>query len=84
MGLNVAAHAPIGFEIAGPDGHGRQGEIAYFPMTSQFVNLLFGEKDAFAYLPDFAGRLTFEVKNLPAALRAGQEPTILTNQRSFP
>jgi ribonuclease BN (tRNA processing enzyme) len=73
----VATHAPISFEIFGPDGHGRQGEIAYFPMTSQFVNLLFGEKGAFAYLPEFAGRLTFDVKDLPAALRAGQEPTVI-------
>lgn len=73
----VATHAPLSFEIFGPDGHGRQGEIAYFPSTSQFVNLLFGAKGAFAYLPDFAGRLTFDVKNLPAALRPGQEPTIV-------
>ena len=68
----VATRAPITFEIFGPDGHGRQGEIAYFPLTSQFVNLLFGTKGAFAYLPDFAGRLTFDVKDLPAALRPGR------------
>jgi ribonuclease BN (tRNA processing enzyme) len=73
----VATRAPITFEIFGPDGHGRQGEIAYFPSTSQFVNLLFGTKGAFAYLPDFAGRLTFDVKDLPAALRPGQEPKII-------
>ncbi len=73
----VATRAPITFKIFGPDGHGRQGEIAYFPSTSQFVKLLFGTKGAFAYLPDFAGRLTFDVKDLPAALRAGQEPTII-------
>jgi len=73
----IATHAPIRFEIFGPDGHGRQGEIAYFPSTNQFVNLLFGTKGAFAYLPDFAGRLTFDVKDLPSALRPEQEPTII-------
>jgi ribonuclease BN (tRNA processing enzyme) len=73
----VATHAPISFQIFGPDGHGRQGEIAYFPSTSQFVELLFGTKGAFAYLPDFAGRLTFDVKDLPAALRPGQQATII-------
>lgn len=73
----VATRAPITFEIFGPDGHGRQGQIAYFPSTSQFVNLLFGTNGAFAYLPDFAGRLTFDVKDLPAARRPEQEPTII-------
>ena len=76
----VATHAPTRFEIFGPDGHGRQGEIAYFPATSRFVNLLFGSKGAFAYLPDFAGRLTFDVTNLPASLRPGQQPTTLYSQ----
>jgi ribonuclease BN (tRNA processing enzyme) len=73
----VATRDSIRFEIFGPDGHGRRGELAYFPATSQFVNLLFGEKGAFAYLPDFAARMTFDVKDLPAALRPGQEPTII-------
>jgi ribonuclease BN (tRNA processing enzyme) len=76
----VATHMPITFEIFGPDGHGRQGEIAYFPSTSQLVTLLFGAKGAFAYLPDFAGRLTFKAKNLPAAMHAGQEPSIIYAQ----
>ena len=74
----VATRAPITFEIFGPDGHGRQGEIAYFPSTSQFVNPLFGTKGAFAYLPDFAGRLTFEVLGPPKA------PPILYTLRSPP
>ncbi len=79
----VATHSPLRFEIFGPDGHGRQGEIAYFPSTSQFVELLFGTKGAFAYLPDFAGRLTFDVKDLPAALRPGQEPAIIYSREGI-
>ncbi|MGO9389179.1 MBL fold metallo-hydrolase [Rhodoblastus sp.] len=79
----VATHAPTRFEIFGPDGHGRQGEIAYFPSTSRFVELLFGTKGAFAYLPDFAGRLTFDVKDLAAALLPRQEPTIIYSKEGL-
>ncbi len=73
----VAVRAPIHFEIFGPEGAKRQGDIAYFPSTSQLVRLLFGGRGAFAYLPDFAGRITFEVKDLQAQIKAGQQPTII-------
>lgn len=79
----IATHAPLRFEIFGPDGHGRRGEIAYFPSTRQFVDLLFGTKGAFAYLPDFAGRLTFDVTDLPAALRPRQEPAIIYSREGL-
>ncbi len=73
----VAVHAPIHFEIFGPEGARQKGEITYFPATSQLVQLLFGAQGAFAYLPDFAGRITFDVKDLPARVSAGQQPKII-------
>jgi ribonuclease BN (tRNA processing enzyme) len=79
----IAARAPITFAIFGPDGHGRQGEIAYFPPASRFVDLLFGAKGAFAYLPDFAGRLTFDVTDLPTALRPDQAPKVIYSREGL-
>ena len=73
----VAVHAPIRFEIFGPDGNGGKGGAAYFPSTSHLVDLLFGAKGAFAYLPDFAGHMTFQVKDLPAIPRPGQQPQVI-------
>jgi hypothetical protein len=71
---------PTTFAIFGPDGNKKQGDIAYFPPMSRIVNLLFGQTGGFAYLPDFAGRLTFDVKELPAAQQPGQEPTLIYAQ----
>jgi len=73
----VAARAPVHFEIFGPDGQNRNGDNAYFPSTSQFVNLLFGPQGAFAYLPEFAGQMTFTVTDLPAQARPGQLPVAI-------
>ena len=73
----VETRAAIRFEIFGPEGQPQNGEDAYFPSTSQFVNLLFGPQGAFAYLPDFAGQMTFDVKDLPAKPRPGQEPQVI-------
>lgn len=66
---SVAVRAPIEFNIFGPDGHDGKGDDAYFPATSQLVELLFGARGAFAYLPDFAGPMRFHVTDLPAKLR---------------
>jgi ribonuclease BN (tRNA processing enzyme) len=73
----VAVRAPIRFEIFGPEGHEAKGDAAYFPSTSHLVDLLFGAQGAFAYLPDFAGPITFQVKDLPAIPRDGQQPMII-------
>lgn len=73
----VATRAPANFMSFGPDGHKKQGDIAYFPPTSRFVKLLFGETGGFAYLPDFAGRLSFEAHDLPTALHPGEQPTTI-------
>jgi ribonuclease BN (tRNA processing enzyme) len=66
----VASHRPINFRVFGPEGARKQGEIAYFPSMSQFMNLMFGSRGAFAYLPDFAGQITFDTTDLPS--RAGE------------
>lgn len=76
----VAVRAPMSFRIFGPEGHKAKGFAAYFPSTSQFIELLFGIKGGFAYLPDFAGRITFQVKDLPAVPRPGQQPTIIHSE----
>jgi ribonuclease BN (tRNA processing enzyme) len=79
----VAVRAPIRFEIFGPEGHEAKGDAAYFPSTSHLVDLLFGPQGAFAYLADFAGHITFQVKNLPAIPRPGQQPMIIYAERDF-
>jgi ribonuclease BN (tRNA processing enzyme) len=73
----VDVRAPIRFEIFGPAGHAKKGDAAYFPSTSRLIDLLFGAKGAFAYLPDFAGHVTFHVKDLPATPRAGLQPSVI-------
>jgi ribonuclease BN (tRNA processing enzyme) len=79
----VAMHAPISFEIFGPEGHEAKGDAAYFPSTSHFVDLLFGAKGAFAYLPDFAGHITFHVRDLPATPGPAQQPRIIYTEGDF-
>jgi len=76
----VALHAPIRFKIFGPEGAGRKGPFAFFPSTSQFVQLLFGTKGAFAYLPDFAGHIDFDVTDLPAHAPAAQAPAVVYDE----
>ncbi len=76
----VVVHAPIRFEIFGPEGHEAKGQAAYFPSTSHLIDLLFGAKGAFAYLPDFAGHITFHVKDLPATPRPGQQPIVIFSE----
>jgi ribonuclease BN (tRNA processing enzyme) len=73
----VSVRAPMEFKIFGPQGHAAVGNAAYFPSTSELIDLLFGAKGAFAYLSDFAGHITFHVEDLPATPLPGQEPVIL-------
>jgi ribonuclease BN (tRNA processing enzyme) len=73
----VAVRTPIRFEVFGPEGHASKGDAAYFPSTSRLIDLLFGARGAFAYLPDFAGHITFHVKDLPATPRAGLQPSVI-------
>jgi ribonuclease BN (tRNA processing enzyme) len=50
---------PLTFRIFGPAGGGE------YPSTTQFVDRLFGERGAFAYLPRFRNRLQLAVTDLP-------------------
>jgi ribonuclease BN (tRNA processing enzyme) len=73
----VEVRAPITFHVFGPDGHEGQGDDASFPSTRRFVDLLFGSQGAFAYLPDFAGQMSFDVKDLPIDPKAARQPAVI-------
>jgi ribonuclease BN (tRNA processing enzyme) len=62
----VSSSRPIVFRIFGPAGSPGIGGGAYFPSTSQFLNLLFGPRGAFAYLRDFAAPITIEPHDVAA------------------
>jgi ribonuclease BN (tRNA processing enzyme) len=72
----VALHSPIRFKVFGPEGSGK-GADTFFPSTRQFVQMLFGPKGAFAYLPDFAGHIDFDVTDVPAHAQAAQTPAVI-------
>jgi ribonuclease BN (tRNA processing enzyme) len=76
----VALRAPITFTIFGPDGHAAQGEDAYFPATHHFIDQLFGAQGAFAYLPEFSGHITFNVKDLPTKPQVKQKPSVIYSE----
>jgi ribonuclease BN (tRNA processing enzyme) len=76
----VAVRAPMRFEIFGPTGHEATGDAAYFPSTSHLIDLLFGSNGAFAYMRDFAGHMTFDVKDLPATPAPGQHPVVIHSE----
>ncbi len=73
----VEVRAPITFHVFGPDGHKGQGGDASFPSTRRFIDLLFGPEGAFAYLPDFAGQMSFDTKNLPIDPKAVRHPAVI-------
>lgn len=75
----VAAAGPIHFHIYGPAGQEGHGDIATFPSTSRFVELMFGADGAFAYLKDFSAPISFEVTDVPIASAGASNPrTIVT------
>jgi ribonuclease BN (tRNA processing enzyme) len=76
-GRAVALRAPASFKIFGPEGAAPKRPFAFFPSTSQFVRLLFGEQGAFAYLPDFAGHIDFDVKDLPVRGMGAKVPATI-------
>ena len=65
-GLTARANS-IHFTVFGPDGAGA------FPSTSNFVNLLFGEKGAWAYQSTFGSTEDIKATNLPIALDSGEQ-----------
>lgn len=76
----VAVRAPISFDIFGPRGHPGTGEEAYFPAASRFVDRLFGPQGAFAYLSDFAGHISFNVKDLPLYSKVKAKPEVIYSE----
>ncbi len=62
----VSGGGPVVFNVWGPAGSEARGEDAYFPSTTQFLNLLFGKKGAFAYLSEFAAPITLHPHDLAA------------------
>jgi len=70
----VSSGGPIRFSIFGPAGTRAHGGAAAFPSTSRFIELLFGQRGAFAYLRDFAAPITFRVTDLPVRGRGMTAP----------
>ncbi len=62
----VASSTPIAFDVWGPSGAAKSGQNAYFPSTSEFIQVLFGAKGAFAYLADFAAPMTVRAHDVRA------------------
>jgi len=58
---DLARNALTRFRIVGPDGD------QLYPSTSRFIDRLFGDQGAFAYLPSFSGELRFSVTDLPTS-----------------
>ena len=54
----LTSHGPIAYRIFGPDGAG------LFPKTSRFVDLLVGDRGAFAYQKTFGAQESFIVRDL--------------------
>jgi ribonuclease BN (tRNA processing enzyme) len=69
----VAVRSSIMFRVFGPEGHPAGPDAAYFPATSQLIDLLFGPEGAFAYLSDFSGHIGFNVTDLAADPRPGSK-----------
>jgi ribonuclease BN (tRNA processing enzyme) len=70
----VSNPGPLAFDLWGPTGAQRQGANAYFPSTTELVQLLFGTHGAFAYLPDFAARLDIRAHDIVAPGDAQPRP----------
>jgi ribonuclease BN (tRNA processing enzyme) len=73
----VSASGPIAFEVWGPVGSPGQHHGAYFPSTSELMQLLFGPKGAYAYLRDFSAPMTIRAHDIPAPLEKARAPSVL-------
>ena len=72
----VSSSGPIVFNVWGPDGS-TQHAGAYFPSTTQFLQLLFGSKGAFAYLKDFSAPISIQAHDLSTQSSANAEPRVI-------
>lgn len=61
---NLQADGPVTFRIAGPTGHGP------YPSTTVFLDRLFGENGAYAYLPSFRNELRLQPADIPFDIAA--------------
>ena len=68
----LTSDGPIAYRIFGPDGAGA------FPKTSRFVDLLVGEKGAFAYQKTFGADESFVVRDL--AINLDSFPTRILDE----
>src|SRR5580700_7552019 len=75
----VSAGQPITFHVYGPTGQAAHADAAPFPTTSQFIELLFGARGAFAYLKDFSAPVSFHVTDLPASGTASKQPASIVS-----
>ncbi len=79
----VSSAGPIVFNIWGPDGSHEQGQGAYFPSTSRFLQLLFGPNGAFAYLRDFSAPMTIHAHDIPAQIGPNELPQAIFKQAAL-
>ncbi len=66
----LTSDGPISYRVFGPDGAG------LFPKTSRFVDLLVGEKGAFAYQKTFGAQESFTVRDLPITLDSARSKIV--------
>jgi len=74
----VSGGDSVVFNVWGPAGTTQEG--AYFPSTSQFLDLLFGAKGAFAYLQDFAAPISLHGHDIPATVQSNPVPKVVFNE----
>src|SRR6201988_3316440 len=66
----LTSDGPIVYRIFGPDAAGQ------FPKTSRFVDLLVGDRGAFAYQKSFGADETFTVRDLPINLNSARSEIV--------
>jgi ribonuclease BN (tRNA processing enzyme) len=72
----VSSSGPIVFNVWGPEGS-TQHDGAYFPSTTQFIQLLFGSKGAFAYLKDFSAPMSIQAHDVSTKIGANAQPRLI-------
>jgi ribonuclease BN (tRNA processing enzyme) len=70
----LTSDGPVVYRIFGPDAAGQ------FPKTSRFVDLLVGDRGAFAYQKSFGAAETFTVRDLPIDLNSARSEIV--NEKS--
>ena len=76
----VSSGDSIVFKVWGPAGTGARHDDAFFPSTSRFLDLLFGKNGAFAYLSDFAARITIQAHDIPAQIHEKPAPQAILKE----